>query len=72
MLNSVSLSITPDGVKLFRRSGAAAATQLDQLKALIAQRTALEAQIAQLQPSVQAVMAEMTDLLGNIQPPAQH
>lgn len=44
-------------------------SSIDQLKALIAQRAAIDAQIAQLQPVVQAAMAEMADLLGKIPAP---
>jgi len=46
-------------------------SSIEQLKALIAQRAAIDAQIAQLQPSVQAAMAEMADLLGKIKLPLQ-
>jgi len=47
-------------------------SSIDQLKALIAQRAAIDAKIAQLQPLVQAMVAEVADLLGKIQAPVQH
>lgn len=47
-------------------------SSVEQLKALMAQRAAIDAQIAQLQPLVQAMMSEVADLLGKIQIPVQH
>jgi hypothetical protein len=47
-------------------------SSIDQLKALIAQRADIDAKIAQLQPTVQAMVAEIADLLGKIQAPVQH
>jgi len=47
-------------------------SSVEQLKALMAQRAEIDAQIAQLQPLVKAMMSEVADLLGKIQIPAQH
>jgi hypothetical protein len=47
-------------------------SSFEQLKVLMAQRAAIDAKIAQLQPAVQAMVAEIADLLGKIKIPAQH